>query len=110
MLSRIRAALGTGRSAGPADPVKRDYRTRADRPTGQLISLLAERLSDYGALTTIVPPDGLGAAVAGALPARGAQRVVRPPGLDLDGPDQSEWVVDDGLTPAELDQFDAVIT
>jgi L-lactate dehydrogenase complex protein LldG len=112
VLSRIRAALGTGSSgpAGPADSVRRDYRTRADRPAGELLSLLAERLSDYGALTAIVPPDGLAAAVAGALATRGARRVVVPPGLELDGPDQSEWVVDDGLTAAALDQFDAVIT
>jgi L-lactate dehydrogenase complex protein LldG len=127
VLSRIRAALGTGLSGaagpvgpaesvgpvgpvGPADSVERDYRTRDDRPAGELLSLLAERLGDYGALTAIVPPDGLAAAVAGALAGRGARRVVVPPGLDLDGPDRSDWVVDDGLTAAELDQFDAVIT
>jgi L-lactate dehydrogenase complex protein LldG len=112
VLSRIRAALGTGPvgPVGPADSVKRDYRTGDDRPAGELLALLAERLSDYGALTAIVAPDGLAAAVARALAARGVRRVVVPPGLELEGPDQSEWVVDDGLTAAELDQFDAVIT
>jgi L-lactate dehydrogenase complex protein LldG len=50
-------------------------------------------------------------AVAEALAQRGARRVVVPPGLDLAGlPADIEAVAGDGLSPAELDAVDGVIT
>jgi L-lactate dehydrogenase complex protein LldG len=129
MLGRIRTALGTGpagpageRNPGPASeageaagPSERAYRVRDDRPAEEQLERLAERLRDYGAVTTIVPPEGLAAAVASALERRAARRVVVPPGLDLPGlglddPCPDACVVDNGLAAADLDTFDAVIT
>jgi L-lactate dehydrogenase complex protein LldG len=109
MLSRIRAANG---SARPGDgPVPRRYRTSVGLAPGELVSRLAERLSDYGAAVRICGQQDLVAAVAAALANRGARRLVLPPGLDLALPDGFERVADDGgLSAAELDACDGVIT
>jgi L-lactate dehydrogenase complex protein LldG len=79
--------------------------------TGEaLLDLLAERLADYRAQVHRVSAETLGAEIGAALAARGARRLVVPPGLGLALPDWAEATVDDGLTPAELDRFDGVVT
>jgi L-lactate dehydrogenase complex protein LldG len=76
-----------------------------------LLELLADRLTDYGATVRRAAPHEVPGAVGDALKRRGARRVVVPPGLDLPGqPAGAEVVVDDGLSPAELDLMDGVIT
>ncbi|WP_416955274.1 LutC/YkgG family protein [Nocardioides sp. T5] len=98
ILGRVRAALA---EASPAVAVPAAPRV-PDR--GDLVALFDERVADYRAVVTRCAAADLAAAVAGAL--AGASVVV-PPGLDLeiDGA-----VVDDGLTAAELDRIDAVVT
>ncbi|HEV3295057.1 MAG TPA: lactate utilization protein C [Streptosporangiaceae bacterium] len=109
VLARIRTALGP--PAGPGDDVPRGYRTQGDLDPGQLLDQLVERLQDYGCTVRRAPPGQVMSAVAEALAQRGARRVVVPPGLDLAGlPADIEAVAGDGLSPAELDAVDGVIT
>jgi L-lactate dehydrogenase complex protein LldG len=121
ILARIRAALGSGAWAGDAgagagaEDVPRAYRTDADLGASALISLLTERLRDYGTPVRRCPPGGVAAAVREALAGRGAHRVVVPPDLDLAGlglAGQADvtLIADDGLSAAALDAVDGVVT
>ena len=74
-----------------------------DRAT--LLDLFVERVADYRADVTRCAAVDLGSVVVGAL--AGARSVVVPAGLDLDVP---LAVVDDGLSSAELDAVEAVVT
>lgn len=71
---------------------------------GDLVALFAERVADYRAVVTRCAPDDLAGVVAEAL---GTARVVVPPDLGLD---VARSVVDDGLSAADLDALDAVVT
>ena len=105
--------------------MSRRYRTHAGLDTSQLLDLLTERLQDYGSTVRRIGPGQVLTAVGEALSHRGARRVVVPPGLDLAAlpgrvagwpgwplqcPADVDFVVDDGLSPAELDAVDGVIT
>jgi L-lactate dehydrogenase complex protein LldG len=99
------------------DDVPRRYRTHADLETPGLLDLLTERLNDYGSIVRRATPGQAGAAVGEALGQRGATRIVVPPGPDLAGladlpglPGGIAIITDDGLSPAELDAVDGVIT
>jgi len=108
VLARIRAAIGN--SATEPNPPTARYRTTSGLGLGELVDLFAERLRDYGATVRLCTPDELGATAAAALAARGASRVVLPQGLDLPLPSGVEAVTDDGLTAAELDTFEGIVT
>jgi L-lactate dehydrogenase complex protein LldG len=139
VLSRIRAALGGGEAdggeadggeadgasqepdAGPAPhgtfgpppagpPSATGYRTRGELDGGRLLDMLAERLADYRAAVRRSTPAGLQATLAAALAERGARRVVVPSGLDLRAPPGTELIVDDDLSPHDLDALDGVVT
>lgn len=135
ILERIRsahahAAAGAdlGRSAGidPGEPgrgypVPRDYVHGRDIPGADLVELLVDRLVDYRAevIRCADRPhgrDGIGAAVSGALTARGLNggRVGIPPGVDEAwlGDFDGDLVVDDAsvFAPQQLDALDAVVT
>ena len=73
-----------------------------------LVAHFAERVADYRATVVRCAADGLSAAVAAALPV--GARVVVPPGLPDTITEQLDVVVDDGLSAAALDEFDAVVT
>ena len=115
VLARIRTALAD-RPGGPDGDIPRGYRTSSGLDPGQLLDLLTSRLNDYGCAVRRAAPDQLIPTVAAALADRGARRVVVPPGLDLTGLDRTglpggiELVDGDGLSPAELDAVDGVIT
>ncbi|MDZ5661539.1 LUD domain-containing protein [Nocardioides sp. S-58] len=98
ILGRVRAALA---DVSPAVSVPAAPRV-PDR--GDLAALFVERVEDYRAVVTRCKADELSGVVAGVL--GGASSVV-PPALGLDVPGA---VVDDGLTSAELDRVDAVVT
>jgi L-lactate dehydrogenase complex protein LldG len=110
VLARIRAALGAGASAPAGIP--RGYRTGTDQDILALISLLTERLHDYGTSVRRCGTDGVARSVREALAGRGARRVVLPPGLSLDGaaPDGVTFIADAGLSPGLLDAADGVVT
>ena len=70
-----------------------------------MLDLFAERVADYRATVTRCATTDLAETIATALD--GTASVVVPPGLELDVPGA---IVDDGLTHAELDAVDAVVT
>jgi LUD domain len=98
ILGRVRSALS---GVSPAIDLPPAPRT-PDR--GDLVALFVERVEDYRAVVTRCAPGDLGSVVADVL---GAASSVVPPGLGLD---VDGSVVDDGLTAAELDRIDAVVT
>jgi L-lactate dehydrogenase complex protein LldG len=99
VLARVRAALrGVRRDATPV-PLP------PTTTTGDLPALFAERVADYRATVVRCAEADLAAAVGAALP-EGADVVV-PPGLSVVVAGARE---DDGLSAAELDRVDAVVT
>ena len=114
VLARIRTALGRSAADGApgGDQVPRGYRRSAGLDTGALISLLTERLHDYGTAVRRCPPSGVLATVGEALAGRGARRIVVPAGFgppELDVPGVT-LLADEGLSPGALDAADGVIT
>ena len=106
ILGRVRAALRD--VEGTTEPVPAPAGATAPAGLG-LVDHFAERVADYRATVVHCPPDGLAAAVGAALPE--GSRVVVPPGLPeavLAGVPSP--VADDGLSAAELDAIDAVVT
>ena len=124
VLGRIRTALGSDSGGGghpPGDPSAAGYRTQGDLDSAARLDLLAGRLIDYRSQVRRTDPAALLDTVRAALAERGARRVVLPPGLDLPGLGQPEpgqpgaldgveLITDGGLSAAELDQMDGVIT
>jgi L-lactate dehydrogenase complex protein LldG len=104
VLGRVRRALADR----PAPPeVPRSYRREGDLDLPARLDLFTDRLVDYKASVRRCAPDELVDTLAAALSARGAARVVVPPGLPWDLPGA---VPDDGLSAADVDQLDGVVT
>ena len=97
------AAGGTASDPTPGPATPADVTASADRET--VLALFAERVADYRADVTRCAAADLSAVVVAAL--SGATSVVVPAGLYLDVPLAA---VDDGLTSAELDAIEAVVT
>jgi L-lactate dehydrogenase complex protein LldG len=98
VLRRVRTALDGVSPAVDVPPAPRSPER------GDLVALFVERVEDYRAVVTRTGSADLAGTVARALD---GATVVVPEGLDLDLPGA---VVDDGLTAAELDRVDAVVT
>jgi L-lactate dehydrogenase complex protein LldG len=100
ILARVRGALGPS----PAVPdIPRAYRAAGSLSTDGIVDLFCETVAEYRATVHRVAADDLAATVARIL--AGAERVGVPPALAEYG-----TVVDDGLSVAELDTLDAVVT
>ena len=109
VLARIREALADG---PPAIAVPRDYE-RALPPEADVHELFAERVSDYRATVHRTTAAGLPDTIATVLVARGAARIVVPPGLVREwlAASGAEITVDDPpLSYAALDGLDGVVT
>jgi L-lactate dehydrogenase complex protein LldG len=104
VLGRIRRALAD--RPAPVE-VPRAYRHAGDLPRTDLLDLLVDRLVDYKAAVRRCTDPQLVDTLADALTARGAVRVVVPPGLPWELPGA---VADDGLSAADLDGLDGVVT
>ena len=110
ILSRVTAALrGVEGSPDPVVPPPGADPVAGGIAGHGLVAHFAERVADYRATVVRCSPDGLAAAVEAALP--DGARVVVPPALPpavLAGIPVP--VGDSGLTAAELDAVDAVVT
>jgi L-lactate dehydrogenase complex protein LldG len=95
ILARVRAALGP---SPQAPVVPRDYRAAGSLPRDGAVELFCERVAEYQATVTRVAPGELDAAIARALD--GAANVASTLGDDPTA----------GLTVAQLDALDAVVT
>jgi L-lactate dehydrogenase complex protein LldG len=104
VLGRIRRALAD--RPAPAE-VPRAYRREGNLDEPARLDLLVDRLVDYKAAVRRCSADRLVDTLVDALSDRGARRIVVPPGLPWDLPGA---VPDDGLTAAEIDQLDGVVT
>ena len=100
ILGRVRAALVDAPEA-PTAAVPR----RTPDPSVDVVALFCERVADYRAVVERCTPEQVDARIRAALP--DAARVVVPPDLDLD---VAGAVPDDGLSAADLDALDAVVT
>ncbi|KAA1427734.1 LutC/YkgG family protein [Nocardioides antri] len=103
ILGRVRSAL-----AG-VEPDREPVAAPPGVRAADLVARFAERVADYRATVVHRAPGDVAVSVAAALPS--GARVVVPPGL----PDDlraavAGAVVDDGLSAAELDEIDAVVT
>ena len=115
ILRRIRAAKGGASDADAAssesEGLARGYRRSASLERVAVIELLEDRLRDYDAHVARVTRDGVAVQVASMLEARGKRRMVVPAGLEEGWlPAGFEFVVDGGMTAAELNGFDGVMT
>jgi L-lactate dehydrogenase complex protein LldG len=113
ILRRIRSALRDVPAAEqPAEvPVARDYR-HAGAPTGpDVIARFAERVAEYKAIVSRVTAAELPGAIAQSCVRRGIRRLVVPADLPAGwAPAEVEIASDDGLSNAELDSSDGVLT
>jgi L-lactate utilization protein LutC len=100
ILGRVRAALDGAGAPAPSDPP-----TSLPRHDVDLVSLFVERVADYRAVVERCSAEQVAERVRAALP-EGA-RIVVPRGLDLD---VAGSVEDSGLSAAELDGLDGVVT
>ncbi|MEW2358501.1 LUD domain-containing protein [Spirillospora sp. NPDC029432] len=116
VLARVREALGAAR--GTRVPVPRDYRVRLtgeEAPTrADVVALFTERVAENGATVRHVGADGLATAIAAALWAREAKRIIAPADLPfgwLAGLEEVHAQADSPLLdPAALDGLDGVVT
>jgi L-lactate dehydrogenase complex protein LldG len=108
VLARVRSALGD--SPGEVD-VPREYRSHSDASREQVVQRFAERVADYRATVLRAGAAELAGVLADACRERGAARLGAPTGLPEEWrPDGVELVVDDGLSPEELDGLDGALT
>jgi L-lactate dehydrogenase complex protein LldG len=109
ILGRVRAALADRTAPGEVPWV---YGRPVGTGTDTAVDRFVERTADYRAGVVRVSRDGVGGAIAAALAAAGAARVVADATVrerwaacvDVD------WVVDEQLTARDLDTVDAVVT
>ena len=115
VLRNIRDAKG-GASGGEVarrewEGLARGYRRSASLERRAVIELLEDRLRDYDAHVARVKRDDVGAQVASMLEARGKRRIVIPTGLAVEWlPAGFEFVLDEGMSAAELNEVDGVMT
>lgn len=114
MLERLRAAKGGRSELASAvrewDGLPRGYHRTGSLSREEMLARLTERLMDYDAHAERCASADVAGAIARALKACGARRVLVPPGFDFELPQDVECVWDDALPTAELDRVDAVVT
>jgi L-lactate dehydrogenase complex protein LldG len=119
VLRRIKAAIGGSPADAPAirrewKALSRNYKRTASIDRAAILEMLEDRLRDYDANVVRAKAGEVGAAIAQILAERGVRRLLVPVGLgEALGeslPGGIEFVVDEGLTTAELDSFEGVVT
>ena len=113
VLARVRAALAdVPPGERPEDvAVPRAYATGLDLDAPAQADLLAERVAEYRATVHRVARDGVAAAVGEICARHGAQRLVVADGVpEAWRPEAIELLPDRGLTHADLDAADGVLT
>jgi L-lactate dehydrogenase complex protein LldG len=113
ILRRVRTALrDVPPREEPADiAVERAYRMSAAASHEQVIAQFVERVREYKATVHIVRGDALSAAIAEACAARGMRRLLAPVDVPREWlPSNVEAVLDEGLSYAEIDASDGVLT
>jgi L-lactate dehydrogenase complex protein LldG len=115
ILRRIRAANGgvsTEQVArGGCQNLSRNYKRAGVLQPEAVLQLLEDRLRDYDATVRRTDRHGLSLAVASLLDERSKHHIVIPSGIPSEWlPQGFMFVVDEILTPTQLDAFDGVLT
>lgn len=108
ILARVRRALASG---GDSAPVAHSHRRTGSLEPPELIELLADRISTYRAGVHRVTSEDIGTTVDQLCRSRGVRRLGIPPELPQAWrPSNVETIEDAGLSAAELDTLDGVLT
>ena len=120
ILRRVRAATGGVSDVAAArvgwDGIARKYRRKGTREREEVLALLEDRLRDYDARVIRVANGAVAQCAMEMLVEREVRRMVIPVGLSIAwlpcsaGSGGAEFVVDEGLSSRELDDFDGVMT
>lgn len=115
ILSAIRSANGRATDPALAEldymQIPRTYTQRSSLSRHEAQALLTERLIDYNANVIPCTADEVPSAIRNALQHHDAHSILIPPDLPIHLlPDGFQVTVDDNLSPAELDRFDAAVT
>ena len=113
MLRRIRSALrDVPASERPEDvPVDRAYHRTSMATRAPLVEQFTKRVAEYRAVVRHVAPADVPDAISAACAARGVRRLVVPTDLPNEwAPTGVELLRDTGLTNAQLDESDGVLT
>ena len=113
ILQRVRSALrDVPKSEALAEmALTRDYRTTSDLPQAELVELFARRVAEYKATVRQVAAAELPDAIAAACATRGLRHLAAPADIPREWlPAGLEARLDDGLSHAQLDATDGVLT
>lgn len=113
ILDRIRKATEDGAPdvAGSYAELGRDYVRIGKLGPEQRIALIIERLREYDAEVVEAAPESLAQAIREQLAASERRRFVAPAGLPAEWLAEGfEWRVDHGLSTAEVEQAEGVVT
>jgi L-lactate dehydrogenase complex protein LldG len=113
LLRRIRVAIGEGATDREKDygTIPRAYRQRGHLDPQARLALFVARLEDYGVAVYRSGHDAVKQTVAHALDSRGKRRLIVPSALPKEClPGSSEFVRDLGLSYAELEASEGVVT
>lgn len=115
ILRRVRKANGGSSDAIAAEAawnqISREYRRTAALTPEAILDLLEDRLRDYDAHVVRVQHAEIATSAARLLEARGKRRIIVTAGITAEWlPDGFEFVTDTGMTAADLDEFDGVLT
>lgn len=112
ILDRIQAATRPSAAAASSyATLPRNYIHKGALNADARVNLLIERLREYDAEVIEATPEGLPTAIAAQLAASGKRSFVAPAGLPADWMAPGfDWKIDRGLTTAEIEQADGVVT
>ncbi len=113
ILDRIRKATAGGAPdvAGSYEGLHRDYVRAGRMGADKRIALMIERLREYDAEVVEAAPESLAEAIREQLAASGRRRFVAPAGLPAEWQASGfEWKIDHGLSTAEVEQAEGVVT
>jgi L-lactate dehydrogenase complex protein LldG len=119
VLRRIRAAIEDTRADKAAiraewEALPRNYKRSAELEPEAILELLEDRLRDYDATVVRIKSGEVSTQIAKFLSERDKRQIVVPVGLEEALgealPTGFEFVTDEGMTNAELDTFEGVVT
>ncbi len=116
ILDRVRAATQPvakepGELAGVYAAIPRDYVREGRLSAEERVALMIERLREYDAEVVECTPEEVPSAITAQLASSGKHTFVAPAGLPAEWLASGfEWKIDRGLTSAEIEQAEGVVT
>src|SRR5262245_55314517 len=113
IIDRIRTALGTRTDTRAAEyaAIPRRYRQTSELGVEARLDLFLSRIQHYDGGIFRCDREIISATIADALTERDQRRIILPPAFPRRWlPGGCEFVIDDGLTPDDLDRSDGVLT